>query len=547
MLYVFTNKGRIRAEFESTAESSPGTKPPAVPKSPRSPSPLSPVTLTFRPGVGGYDRVFGLCYFGSGRPDDPGNPCLWADWPDNDSPDTIQRGGVAVLRFDDLIGRGAGRIPAGSTIIRARLRVVTEEGRGGRGHGARVFRLKKPIKFPGVMETLLREAGSDRSEIIAPLSAWAGDPTLKRVIEAGPIELDVTADVQAWASEMGNHGWAFIPWPNGRDGWGFLKPDCAEIANRPSLSISFIPPAVGDPVDDGAGSPTGTSSSIRRRPARPAAGSADPRSSPESITNSIGMKLILIPAGEFRMGITDNDTDVENDKKPQHLVRITKPFFLGTHEVTRGQFKHFVDETRYRTDAEKDGKGGWGWGSERQKWEQHPDFTWLHPCHAQTDEDPVVEVDWNDALAFAEWLSRKEGKVYRLPTEAEWEYGCRAGSQTRYSFGDHAEVLSEYAWYDKNSGGVTHPVGRKRPNRWGLFDMHGNVWEWCSDGYSRDYYGRSPVNDPTGASDVPDRVIRGGSRTNNQYAEWSAFRWKYAVAHRTNYLGFRIASELSGR
>ena len=121
----------------------------------------------------------------------------------------------------------------------------------------------------------------------------------------------------------------------------------------------------------------------------------------------------------------------------------------------------------------------------------------------QTDEHPVVNVSWNDALAFCRWLSKKEGKICRLPTEAEWEYACRAGSTTRYCFGDDASDLGEYAWYGANSDRKTHPVGTKKPNAWGLYDMHGNAWEWCADGYDAEYYEKSPTDDPTGPATEP--------------------------------------------
>ena len=119
-------------------------------------------------------------------------------------------------------------------------------------------------------------------------------------------------------------------------------------------------------------------------------------------------------------------------------------------------------------------------------------------------EQPVVGVSWDEARAYCEWAGG------RLPTEAEWEYACRAGTTTEYSFGDDAELLEEYAWFDKNSGGQTQPVGAKKPNPWGLHDMHGNVWEWCADWYDDEYYARSPAEDPPGAASGSNRVIRGG-------------------------------------
>ena len=166
------------------------------------------------------------------------------------------------------------------------------------------------------------------------------------------------------------------------------------------------------------------------------------KSGVNTITNSIGMRLTLIPEGTFEMGSPEGDKDAEQDEKPQHRVRITRPFYLGVHEVTRGQFRRFVDEAGYQTEAEKDGKGGWGWNEETKKFEQNTRYTWQNPGFEQTDDHPVVNVSWNDATAFAEWLSRKEGKTYRLPTEAEWEYACRAGTTSRYSCDDDPEGLA---------------------------------------------------------------------------------------------------------
>ncbi len=190
--------------------------------------------------------------------------------------------------------------------------------------------------------------------------------------------------------------------------------------------------------------------------------------------NSIGMTMVLIPAGEFLMGSADTDKDGAAAEKPQHRVPITKPFWLGMHHVTVGQFRKFVEESKH--DA------GTGW----QK-----------PFPSQTDNHPVVHVSWSDAKAFCDWLSRKEGKKYRLPTEAEWEYACRAGTRTKYGFGDDESNLGDYAWFGLNSNKQTHAVGQKRPNAWGLSDMHGNAWQWCEDWFES-YYANSPPEDRKG-------------------------------------------------
>ena len=231
------------------------------------------------------------------------------------------------------------------------------------------------------------------------------------------------------------------------------------------------------------------------QPVAQAEGGAGNNEPSKLITNSIGMKLTLIPAGTFLMGSPDSDKNAHDDEKPQHRVRITRPFYLGVYEVTRGQFRRFVDDSGYQTEAEKDGKGGCGWNEDAKKFEQNPRYTWLNPGFEQTDLHPVVNVSWNDAVAFAEWLGRKEGRTYRLPTEAEWEYACRAGTTTLYFPGDDAEALAEvgnvadatarekypdwtYAIAVRDGFVYTAPVGRYRLNAWGLHDMHGNVWEW---------------------------------------------------------------------
>ena len=167
--------------------------------------------------------------------------------------------------------------------------------------------------------------------------------------------------------------------------------------------------------------------------------------------------------------------------------------------------------------------------------------SWQNAFPGQTDDHPVVCVNWNGAKAFCDWLSKKEGKEYRLPTEAEWEYACRAGTQTKWNFGDNESQLGEYAWYVENSGIKTHPVGQKRPNAWGLYDTHGNAWEWCADWYAWDYYVSSPPDDPKGPSSGTSRVLRGGDCGSGAGLVRSAIRATSVPDNRDRTVGFRVA------
>ncbi len=278
------------------------------------------------------------------------------------------------------------------------------------------------------------------------------------------------------------------------------------------------PPTVASPQPS---TPADVRPESHRVPAvvpRPRLASPQPSTGGDSIvTNSIGMKLVLIPAGSFEMGSPDSDKDARVFEKPQHRVRITRPFYLGVHEVTQGQYEEVTGET-------PSGFKG-------------------------SDDLPVEQVSWNEAIAFCTKLSARERLMdgYRLPSEAEWEYACRAGSTTRYSFGDDAARLGEFAWYGGNSGNTSHPVGQKRPNAWGLYDMHGNVWEWCSDGYKAEYYKESPPTDPPGASQAADRVNRGGGwRFIPRFCR-AADRSSGTPGDRRNGLGFRLARVQSGQ
>ena len=193
-----------------------------------------------------------------------------------------------------------------------------------------------------------------------------------------------------------------------------------------------------------------------------------------SITNTIGMKLNLIPAGTFMMGSPESEDD-----EHQHQVTISKAFYMQTTEVTQGQWKAVMGTEPWK------GKGYVKEGSDY----------------------PAVYVSWDDAVAYCKKLSEKEGKTYRLPTEAQWEYACRAGTKTTWSFGNNENALGDYAWYHKNAWDIdetyAHQVGLKKPNAFGLYDMHGNVWEWCYDYFETDnggldYYKQSPEKDPRG-------------------------------------------------
>jgi formylglycine-generating enzyme required for sulfatase activity len=290
----------------------------------------------------------------------------------------------------------------------------------------------------------------------------------------------------------------------------------------------------------------------------------------------VKMELVLIPAGEFKMGSGEsaeataaffNKTYGENflkadwfkDEHPQHRVRITKPFYLGTYHVTRGQFRQFVADAGYKTDAEKDEKpGAYGWDPDKKAFDFNAKYSWRNVGFEQTDEHPVVNVSWNDAVEYCKWLSKKESKTYRLPTEAEWEYACRAGTTTRYYSGDDPETLAKVGnvadaaakakfpdWkytIKANDGYVfTAPVGKFKPNAFGLYDMHGNAWQWCADWYGAEYYAKSPADDPTGPDTGDVRVLRGGSWSVGPIGSRSADRDWYSPGFRYNDAGFRVA------
>ncbi len=231
----------------------------------------------------------------------------------------------------------------------------------------------------------------------------------------------------------------------------------------------------------------------------------------KKLTNSIGMKFVKIPAGEFRMGSAEYD-----DEGPVHEVAIPEAFYLGKYPVTQKQWKAVMGN---------------------------------NPSYFKGDDRPVENVSWDDAQEFINRLNEKEGTdEYCLPSEAEWEYACRAGTTTSYSFGDGESKLREYAWYDDNSGGKSKPVGKKKPNPWGLYDMHGNVYEWCQDEWYDYYYGApddgSAWEDGTSPFRFSDRVIRGGGWYFGARGCRSATRGRNSPGISDYGLGFRLLRKI---
>jgi len=236
--------------------------------------------------------------------------------------------------------------------------------------------------------------------------------------------------------------------------------------------------------------------------------------SDQQIINSIGMQLNRVPAGTYKMGSVRGNPDADLDES-QHEVTITRDFFLGAYEVTQSQYEKVMGKNPSQFKREADG--------------------------SKASDYPVEQVSWEDAKDFCDKLSQfpeeqLAGRVYRLPTEAEWEMGCRAGTQTAFSFGNEVSKLADHGWYEANSEGRTHKVGMKKPNLLGLHDMHGNVWEWVADWYIE--HRVEPVTDPQGPVLGTDRVYRGGSWNYGPGYLRSANR----TATRSNFRGFEFLS-----
>jgi formylglycine-generating enzyme required for sulfatase activity len=259
----------------------------------------------------------------------------------------------------------------------------------------------------------------------------------------------------------------------------------------------------------------GPTSAPASQPAPPR--SALPATQPaRTLTLELGkgvtMKLIQIPPGKFVMGSPDNEAGRTKHEGPQREVTITNPFYLGVYDVTQEQYEAVTGE---------------------------------NPSKFKGPTNPVEMVSWDDAADFCKKLSEKTARKVRLPTEAEWEFACRAGSKTCYFFGDDAKQLGDYAWFAGNSNSRTHPVGLKKPNAFGLYDMLGNVFQWCGDWYAEDYYGKGENVDPQGPADGSIHVLRGGSWINIVTCCRPADRGIYLPVGRSLY-GFRAAVSDAG-
>ena len=281
-----------------------------------------------------------------------------------------------------------------------------------------------------------------------------------------------------------------------------------------------------------------------------------------------GITLIRIPAGEFLMGATrvDPADPYSVGEVPAHRVRISNNFYLGQCEVTVGQFRKFVGSTGYKTEVEQNGRGANSLDLNSGDIQQLPVTVWHSPGFMQSEDHPVVCVSWNDAVAFCEWLSVDSGYTFRLPTEAEWEYACRAGQQTKFSTGDDPYSLEGFTnmadqtllavfplaggtapWYDGTA--YSCKIGSFNANQFGLHDMHGNVGEWCHDWYSPDYYQQSPDADPTGPAEPsemhPWHAVRGGSWFNSAHSCRASGRHDAIETAPSTTNGFRVLREVS--
>ena len=341
--------------------------------------------------------------------------------------------------------------------------------------------------------------------VLRPIPPLKLKPIPAQTVEAGkPLQLAVTLEnPDAWQGKV-RYAIASLAFPgakidpqSGRFSW---TPPQDQAAGQQEISVS----ATGR-----EGQTTQASFTItvtRPIPVHPPATLADKEISVD-LASGVKLEMVLVPPGEFLMGTPGNS----GSEQQQHRVRITKPFYLGKYLVTQEQWETVM-------------------GS--------------NPSMFKGPQNPVETVSWNQCQQFFIKLNVKSGPgrgKFQLPSEAQWEYACRAASTSQYCFGDDVTRLGEYAWYDNNSGSKTHPVGEKKPNAWGLYDMHGNVWEWCQDWYDGGYYAKSPMDDPAGPATGSNRVDRGGGWDAVAGRCRSAGRSYGGPGRRHCYLGFRAS------
>lgn len=226
------------------------------------------------------------------------------------------------------------------------------------------------------------------------------------------------------------------------------------------------------------------------------------------------LELNLIAPGTFIMGSGPGEDGRYNNEDPAHEVRILSPFWMGKYPITQAQWQAVMG---------------------------------FNPSRFKGDQLPVEQISWTDAHDFAKRLQELTGYAFRLPNEAEWEYACRAGGMTAYFFGNDPDVLGEFAWYEDNADGATHPVGQKQPNLWELFDMHGNVWEWCQDWYHNTYAGAPAEGREWDHLEGVHKVVRGGSWHAKAQACRSAIRNRLSPRDHYYFLGVRMCVSEDGQ
>ncbi|MEA2029824.1 MAG: formylglycine-generating enzyme family protein [Campylobacterota bacterium] len=245
---------------------------------------------------------------------------------------------------------------------------------------------------------------------------------------------------------------------------------------------------------------------------------------------TLDIAMVHLPQGSFMMG-----SDESSDEQPIHEVTIDYEFEIGKYSVTIAQYMTFVNDTNTHHPE---------WMEEGSQYNIETGSDDYYKKMNLSDNAPIIGVSWHDAVAYCKWLSEKSGQSYRLPTEAEWEYACKAGTATKWSFGDDEKELDRYAWYDKNSEGKTHPVGKLEPNPWGLYDMHGNVREWCEDDYVGNYNNTPRDGGAYRSESSSSKVARGGSWFSSDFNSRSADRSSFSPTGSISFVGFRLLRAL---